>query len=73
MLKAISKISLCVYIVHYSIGVLFAYNRQSDMELSNFAVLFFSICAVVPSIIVAFFLMAAIEIPVFNLRKHLFR
>ena len=73
MLKSVSKMCLPIYMIHYSFGILFAYNRQSDLELSNFAVIFFSICAVLPSVVIAFFLMAFLELPLFHLRKHIFK
>jgi hypothetical protein len=65
----ISKLSLSLYCIHYSISLYLIYYRQCDLELSNLTVIFLACCTLLPAVLLAIVLTATIEIPVFVCKK----
>lgn len=65
MMNFLSKLSLSFYAVHYSIELTIVYSRKSDMEFLIKNILFFTICSILPALLISIAITALIEIPVF--------
>ena len=65
----VSKLSLSILGMHYSISLYLIYYRQCDLELSNLTIVFLGCCTLLPAILFSIVLTATIEIPVFLCKK----